>query len=138
MTSRGEVWRYEDLVAPFDFAIRKTDAEINKEKEALAKDFSPYYEMQLNLVKNQKRAFSEKFDEQLAAVKSSGQFEDLVKYPEKYRNYGSGVLDRLFDAGIIKLRPEHSEKGMILSSILLREIPVISKPLKIFIRLKPL
>jgi putative nucleotidyltransferase with HDIG domain len=107
----GEAWRYEDLIAPFDFAIRKTDGEIAKEKEALARDFSPYYEMQLNLVKNQKRVFGEKFNEQLAIVQSSGQFEDVVKQPEKYRNYGRGVLDRIFDAGIIQLRPEHSEKG---------------------------
>ena len=107
----GEAWRYEDLIAPFDFAIRKTEAEITKEKEELAKDFSPYYEMQRNLVKNQKRQFGENFDQQLALAMTSGQFEDVLQQPERYRNYGTALLDRLFDAGIIQLRPEHREKG---------------------------
>ncbi|KAA3622702.1 MAG: HDIG domain-containing protein, partial [Bacteroidetes bacterium] len=107
----GEAWKYDDLIAPFDFAIRKTDAEITKEKEELGRDFTPYYEMRLNLVRNQKRQFSENFDQQLDLVKESGQFEDVVQAPDRYKNYGLSLLDRLFDNGIIQLRPEHKDSG---------------------------
>lgn len=107
----GEAWRYEDLIAPFDFAIRKTEAEITGERKELEKDFSPYYEMQLNRVKNQKQSFAENFDKQLALVKESGQFEDVIKHPDRYRDYAAGLLDRLFKRGIIQLETEHQEKG---------------------------
>lgn len=32
---KGKVWYYEDFVAPFDFAIQKSDKEIEEEKEAI-------------------------------------------------------------------------------------------------------
>lgn len=67
--------------------------------------------MQLNLVKNQKRSFAENFDKQLALVKESGQFEDVIKQPDRYRDYAEGLLDRLFKRGIILLETQHQEKG---------------------------
>ena len=33
--SKGRPWNYENLYAPFDFEIRKTDAQIRSEREAL-------------------------------------------------------------------------------------------------------
>lgn len=107
----GEAWRYEDLIAPFDYAIRKTEAEIKNEREELEKDFSPYYEVQVNLIKNQKRDFEQNFNRQLDLVKETGQFEDVVQNPQKYLNYGYGLLDRMFDRGIIQLNGSHKDKG---------------------------
>lgn len=38
-------WRYEDVIAPYDFPIRKFDAEITAEKDSLRKVMVPYYVM---------------------------------------------------------------------------------------------
>ncbi|MGQ8337907.1 HD family phosphohydrolase [Sunxiuqinia sp. A32] len=38
-------WRHETLVAPFNFAILKTDEEIKTEKDSLQKEFVPYLVM---------------------------------------------------------------------------------------------
>lgn len=40
---KGFPWRHENLVAPFDFAILKTPAEIQKEREAQLKGVIPYF-----------------------------------------------------------------------------------------------
>ena len=40
---KGQPWMHEDLVAPFDFAVRKMDKEINEEKENISSNFSPYF-----------------------------------------------------------------------------------------------
>ena len=34
---KGQVWRYEDLVAPFDFAIKKTQEELEEDKAEIAR-----------------------------------------------------------------------------------------------------
>ncbi len=39
---KGKVWQNENLYAPFDFAVNKTKAELNKE-ETVLKDNFPYY-----------------------------------------------------------------------------------------------
>lgn len=40
---RGRPWMYETLIAPIDFPILKTDAEISAEQEQLASEVVPYY-----------------------------------------------------------------------------------------------
>lgn len=40
---KGNPWKHETLIAPFDFAIYKTDKEITAEKEELLKDYKPYF-----------------------------------------------------------------------------------------------
>ena len=35
---KGKIWQYENLDAPFDFAIQKTQDEVNKEKEEIEKN----------------------------------------------------------------------------------------------------
>ncbi len=41
---KGKPWQYENLYAPFDFAILKTEEEILEEKEEIRENHIPYYE----------------------------------------------------------------------------------------------
>ena len=36
---KGQTWRYEDLIAPFDFAIFKPLEELNAEREVVRENF---------------------------------------------------------------------------------------------------
>ncbi|WP_300438053.1 HDIG domain-containing metalloprotein [Christiangramia sp.] len=40
---KGKPWQYENLYAPFDFAILKTDEEVAAEKQDITKSHIPYY-----------------------------------------------------------------------------------------------
>jgi putative nucleotidyltransferase with HDIG domain len=40
---KGSPWRHATLIAPFNFAILKTDAEIKVETDSLLKTFAPYF-----------------------------------------------------------------------------------------------
>ena len=40
---KGKPWQYENLYAPFDFAILKTDEEINAERQDITRSHIPYY-----------------------------------------------------------------------------------------------
>ncbi|WP_283639899.1 HD family phosphohydrolase [Mesonia mobilis] len=41
--SKGQPWQYENLYAPFDFAILKSEDEIAEEKEEIRNKHTPYY-----------------------------------------------------------------------------------------------
>ena len=40
---QGQVWKYEDLVAPLDFPLLKSETQIETEKNEIMKDLRPYY-----------------------------------------------------------------------------------------------
>jgi putative nucleotidyltransferase with HDIG domain len=40
---KGTPWKHNNLVAPFDFAVIKSDQDIDAEKKELAKGFAPYF-----------------------------------------------------------------------------------------------
>lgn len=108
---KGQPWRYEDLRAPFDFAIRKPADEVEAEKKVLRENFTPFYELNLEVIKEKKRSLAGEFDHQLELVREEGQFEDVVRKPDAYLQFGKRFLDNLFQRGILKLAPEHEGKG---------------------------
>lgn len=48
--SKGQAWRYETLVAQFDFPLLKTTEQIAKEKADLSSTIIPYYKMSTEVV----------------------------------------------------------------------------------------
>jgi len=108
---KGQIWHYDDLEAPFDFAIQKSTAEIAAEKEELEKGFPPCYELKQDISKTQKALFEREFSTQLQQVKAGGDFPDVTRYPEKYLKYGHSLLGRLYQRGIVQLDQGHAEKG---------------------------
>lgn len=48
--SKGQAWRYETLVAQFDFPLLKTSEQIAKEKADLSSTIIPYYKMSTEVV----------------------------------------------------------------------------------------
>lgn len=40
---KGKPWMHEDLIAPFDFPIYKTEAELFEERNSILKDFKPFF-----------------------------------------------------------------------------------------------
>ncbi|MBC9795349.1 HD family phosphohydrolase [Sinomicrobium weinanense] len=47
---KGKAWQYENLYAPFDFAIQKTEKEIADEQEEVRANFIPYYAYDTSVV----------------------------------------------------------------------------------------
>ncbi len=96
----GQTWLYDDLIANFDFAILKTNEELAKEKTDMEHEFSPYYEIDLDVIKQQQKQFEENFNIQLS--RSRNQFPDVVRNTEGYLSYGNRVLEKLLSRGILK------------------------------------
>lgn len=108
---KGQIWRYDDLFAPFDFAIQKSQEELASDTKELDASFSPYYLISPGVVKDKKRKFSEEFTTQLNMTRNDRTFRDVLQSPGVYSDYGLRMLDRIYQRGIIQLAPEHQDKG---------------------------
>ena len=97
---KGQNWRYDDLVAPFNFAIQKPEAVVDQEKATVANTI-PYYFINPDRARQRKNIFQKNFDDQLGTVRQEGQFTDVFRHPEKYINYGRQFIDRIYQRGLI-------------------------------------
>ncbi len=108
---RGRTWKHEELAAPFDFPIRKTTEQLAADRERLEEEFSPYYKLSADVVREVKKNFERSFTSQLEMVQEKGQFVDVEGNPETYLRYGKSFLDRIYERGVIKLAEPHADKS---------------------------
>ncbi len=108
---KGQPWRYEALVSPFDFGILKTDKEIDAERSELLDEFSPYYEWNPLVGKAKKIEFEKDFEQQLEISRSDNLYEDVSRRPQRYKTYGTDLIGRVYQRGIIQLNQSHKGKG---------------------------
>ncbi len=106
--TKGKPWQYENLYAPFDFAILKSDAEIVKEKLQINTNHIPYYSVNENIVDQVKS----KVPEQLAKT-----FTDSILKRKKRQltNFIEKTLDNIYEYGVLlEARPADANKLVYL------------------------
>ena len=72
--SQGKVWQYEDLYAPFDFAVEKNKADLQKEEQNILESFVPYYNNNFN-----ETAFNAEFE-----IAFNKQYQLVWQKPKAY------------------------------------------------------
>ncbi|TWO31080.1 HDIG domain-containing protein [Seonamhaeicola sediminis] len=103
---KGKPWQSENLLAPFDFAIKKTDDEINAEKQAITEEAVLYFIVD-SIVKprvknNFENSFSEVFSDSIPAKKIS-----------HLQHVGNDILNELYLFGILNEDYNFSEKRTV-------------------------
>ena len=93
---KGKPWQFENLYAPFDFSIKKTDSEITKEKQSIENSQLPYYNYDEKIVGGIREKFEQEFDEKW---NSSG-----LRNNQKNRleNLSKAILDTIYNKGILQ------------------------------------
>jgi len=95
---KGKPWLHNDLIAPFDFPIYKTDKEIENETNEQLKNLYVYYNY-LDTVLNSAK---EKFANQLnIEIKEKSEINS-DKFRNTYIEAGNQILETVFRTGIIK------------------------------------
>ncbi|MFY9150952.1 MAG: HDIG domain-containing metalloprotein [Prolixibacteraceae bacterium] len=94
---KGSPWQHETLIAPFDFAILKTDAEIKAEKDSALKSYVPYFTLD-TLIENTK---IKEFE--LAISKLSESSPEIVF--SKNISIFTEILKDKYDQGILAQSP---------------------------------
>ncbi|MDD3742172.1 MAG: HDIG domain-containing protein [Lentimicrobiaceae bacterium] len=96
---RGKVWQHDDLIAPMDFGILKTQEELNQEKTMALKDSRPYFSRLNDVAQQQTHHFETAFNNAWDARFGVSSVEDAIRL--KHLNAGLAILDTLFSRGII-------------------------------------
>lgn len=108
---KGKSWNYEDLIAPFDFPILKTEEELSAEIASLEAEFPPCYQFKPEIASRQLREFDRLFTTELSRWQANGQFDDVARRPDEYASYGKQFLGRVFDRGVVAINPAHQSLG---------------------------
>ena len=119
--NEGQSWRYEDLIAPFDYPIRKPEAELAAERKSILENLLPFYNFYPERSERQLQYWQQQFDQQLKGLANDTLFEDVKERPAVYRRTGDRLLTQLFDRGVIEPAPVHRNAGADYPLQLLRD-----------------
>ncbi|MFD1615147.1 HD family phosphohydrolase [Gelatiniphilus marinus] len=128
---RGKPWQSENLYAPFNFAVKKTDEEIKQEKQTLTQNSILYFKVDKAVETSVKNAFKTQF---------KNAFPDSIPALDLDNLYTSGkiIIEELYQFGILNedynfpdnkivaLLENRVEKDKVLFSNLVKQDQVVS------------
>lgn len=113
---KGRPWMHEDLQAPFDFPIYKSQQELSREKDSVLKDFKPYYNFNDKIYAEEDEKFREAFENSweeysLSELKipneqiyfNSSRYNQLRQLESYFEEHISKLLNLVYQKGIIDL-----------------------------------
>jgi putative nucleotidyltransferase with HDIG domain len=91
---KGSPWRHETLIAPFDFAILKTEAEIKSETDSVLKAYTPYftYDSVVGPLKSK----------ELAVAISKLEESNSIQISTEKVKFLPAVLEKIYQKGILQ------------------------------------
>lgn len=76
---KGKIWMQKDLVSPYSFAIKKTNAEIEKNREEILKSVLPVYQNNDEMVQNSIQELNSEFEITWKSSRIPAQQKDTYK-----------------------------------------------------------
>ena len=101
---RGKPWQHDDLIAPFDFAILKQQAELKQERINALSEAYLFFRVDKEKIEYAKSDFLSKLDVEGKDKITTQQKELLVKT-------GFSLLDSIYKRGIVEMIPEIEKKS---------------------------
>lgn len=92
---KGKPWQYQNLYAPFDFAILKTDEEIEAEKKDIVSRHIPYYKFNSKIP-------DEVRTEALSDLKKVFPDSILVSREAEISKFVSNGIDQIYEYGLLQ------------------------------------
>jgi putative nucleotidyltransferase with HDIG domain len=93
----GKTWMHNDLVAPFQFAIRKSETALQKERQDIKDNFKPFYKKDPSVSASMKERF-------VKLVKAQSDVDTTVQVRKKYYlTKGLNILNEIYDRGLINV-----------------------------------
>lgn len=105
--NRGRPWMHQDLIAPFDFAILKPAEEIERERAELIRNKALYFNFDIEVNEQQRRAFISRFEETWKRHQPDGQAE----HKNSTLELGLEILEKIHSKGVIQWVPVLDDKS---------------------------
>ena len=94
--NKGKPWQYENLYAPFDFAIQKSEDEINVEKKQIQSNSKSYFLYNSTIYKNAILALND----EVSVLKNSDSLS-LIEL-ENVAKISNNILDEVYKTGFLE------------------------------------
>jgi putative nucleotidyltransferase with HDIG domain len=100
---KGRIWTQKDLISPYNFAILKTQQEIENDQQAALRTVTPVYQLDPEVRPQQIEGFKNDFE---IKWHSAGIKE---KQKQTYLLAGENLLTEIYDKGILTLNPKYQQ-----------------------------
>lgn len=90
---KGKPWQSENLYAPFDFAIKKSAEELQKEQLEISDNSAVYFEIDLTVKPQVYKAYDEKFKTAFT--------DSIIRRNPELKNLGITALDKVYALGLL-------------------------------------
>jgi len=130
---KGKPWQHEDLIAPFDFPIYKTQARMEKEQESIRNSQLLYFHKNSSVGKNKVEEFKANFSEKWFAITSGMKDSVSSRFNQNKQFYferGLAFLKNTYSKGIIEQHPSIQDKSPDFEVAVLENNQARLKPLK--------
>jgi len=118
----GKPWVYENLMAPFDFAIVKSEAELNDERAEVLHNSHPFYKMvdgvagqRIAAFKNELEAVFRQRNE--AGLKNRNEISKMRSRQKSLEEAGVSILNEIYKKGIILTNTENFPDDGVISIV---------------------
>jgi putative nucleotidyltransferase with HDIG domain len=102
---KGRIWNQKDLISPYNFAILKTQQEIENDQKIALASITPIYQADDNLAQHQ----LEGFNNDIEVKWHSAGIPDNKK--AKYALTGFTLLKSIYDKGVLVLNPKYQQNA---------------------------
>ena len=119
--SQARPWMYDDLIAPFNFAIQKSSEELAREREEILKDFTPFFRKDPAVYDSQFQLMNTRFE--LAWSEKFGDNDISNTQKARVKNVAINIFDSIYKRGVIFLEGEMTDASA-QTNILLLDGPV--------------
>ncbi|RLD63021.1 MAG: transmembrane HD family protein [Bacteroidetes bacterium] len=100
---KGSPWKHQNLIAPFNFAIQKSDKEISAEKDSIINNFKPYFKFDNKIQKSQLNLFHKNFNNNWGNYKHKNIPKHKLKiFKTESLNYCDSILNNIYNNGVVQ------------------------------------
>ena len=90
---KGKPWQSEDLLAPFDFAIKKSPEELEKEKQTIIENSPVYFDVDSIVKRNVLEIYQNNFNQVIP--------DSVINRSDKIYDVGYGILKNIYSFGVL-------------------------------------
>ncbi|TXD46038.1 HD family phosphohydrolase [Polaribacter sp. IC073] len=95
--NNGQLWKYENLYAPFDFAVQKSEAEIRIEKKQIEADIKLYFTYNNYIVNEVKTNFEKRISPAFLSDSLT------IKQKSSFKEMGLYIIDEVYKLGFLEV-----------------------------------
>ena len=102
---KGKPWQSETLLAPFDFAIQKTEDELAKEKEEIQKTAIKYFNINETIKPKVLKQYNDSFNTSFP--------DSIYSSKNEIKKIGENIIETLYEFGVSNVEELIAEKATV-------------------------